>query len=211
LAGYEVANGLSATLNYNHGLMNIADKAYYYESLKNRQLGLVLGYSFARRNATKQDSPQPGADGSPLPLEKAAALFAELGGPGGIPSVNFDTRLSKSRQGWGLRIGFGLLHDQDGEGFAIPFAFNYLAGQRSHFFEAGAGASIYKFHERSQSSFFDFPAENGIAPFVWFGYRYQPVTRGFFFRAGFNKFLISGTGEVMNFPLPSLSFGYTFR
>jgi hypothetical protein len=211
LAGYELANGLSANVTYTYGLLNVATNALYYESLKNRHLGIVLGYTFPRRSTTKPVSPEAGTDPFPPPATTAKVLFAELGGPGGVPSLNFDTRLEKSRKGWGFRAGFGFLNDQDGEGFAIPVALNYLVGERSHFFEMGAGASLYKFNERSQSSFFDFPNENGIAPFAWFGYRYQPLAKGFFFRAGFNKFLIKGTGELMNAPFPSLSFGYAFQ
>lgn len=211
LTGYELAKGISANVTYTHGLKNVATNAPYYESLKNHYLGVVLGYTFPRQQSTRTGTPASTAEPLQEPSKPATALFAELGGPGGIPSVNFDTRLTKSRNGLGLRFGVGLLNDQDGEGVAIPLALNYLVGERSNFFEIAAGAGYYKFHERSQSSFFDFPKDKSVIPFVWFGYRYQSAAKRFLFRAGFNKFLVSGTGEIMNFPFPSLSFGYSFR
>jgi hypothetical protein len=211
LAGYQLANGFSANVTYHHGLLNVATKAFYYESLKNRHLGIVLGYSFPQQTAAKPGSSKTETAPLPVPSKPVKALFAELGGPGGIPSLNFDTRLTKSAKGWGLRIGIGSLNDQDGEGFGIPLSFNYLAGKRSHFLEMAAGAGLYHFDESNQSSLFDFPEENSVVPFVWFGYRYQPVEKRFFFRAGFNQFLRRGTGAIMNFPFPGLSFGYSFR
>jgi hypothetical protein len=211
LAGYEMSNGFSANITYQHGLMNVATNAFYYESLKNRHLGIVLGYRFRQPITARQGEIKTETAPSPALLKPAKAVFAELGGPGGFPSLNFDTRLAKSAKGWGLRIGVGSLNDQDGEGFSIPVAFNYLAGKRSHFFEMGIGAGFYHFTEHNESSFFDFPEENSVIPFVWLGYRFQPEEKRFFFRAGLNQFLQSGTGEFMNFPLPALSFGYSFR
>ena len=211
LTGYELPNGISANITYTHGLKNVATNAFYYESLKNRHLGIVLGYTFPRQQTTRPGSPTSATEPSQEQSKPTAALFAELGGPGGIPSFNYDTRFAKSRKGLGIRVGVGLLNDQDGEGFAMPVALNYLVGERSDFFEIGAGAGYYSFDEHSQSSFYDFPQDKSLIPFVWFGYRYQPANKQFLFRAGFNKFLVSGTGQIMNFPVPSLSFGYTFK
>lgn len=211
LTGYELANGLSANMTYTHGLSNVATNAFYYESLKNRYLGIVLGYRFPQQVTKTPGSVNTKTKPSEVLAKPAKAIFAELLGPGGLPSLNFDTRLTKSLNGWGFRVGIGLLNDQDGEGFAIPVAFYYLVGSRSHFFETAAGAGYYRFHERSQSSLFDFPGEKSVVPFVWLGYRYQPVKKAFFFRAGFNKFLRKGTGTVMNYPFPSLSFGYSLQ
>jgi hypothetical protein len=211
LAGYALANGLSATVAYQHGLLDVADDAPYYESLKNRHLSLVLGYSLRQQPTTKPVAVETNAEPSPVSLKPATALFAELGGPGGVPSVNFDTRFTKSIKGWGFRTGIGLLVAPDATGFGIPAALNYLVGQQAHFFEMTLGAGFYRLVKSNVSGWYDFPKENSVVPFVWLGYRYQPAAKRFFFRTGFNQMLSRRTGIIQNVPFPSFSFGYSIH
>lgn len=126
-------------------------------------------------------------------------------------SFNYDTRLTKSHAGLGIRAGAGLLFDFYSFGYAVPVALNYLVGEGDHHLEAAAGVSLFHFKERNQDSWFDFAEDNFVTPFAWIGYRYQPVQKKFVFRAGFTQFTRSGMPVVLRFPVPGFSFGYSIR
>jgi hypothetical protein len=165
LGGYQFRNGLHYSLAYNHGLINVATAYHYsYQSLRNRHVALTLGYRF-RPSSSARSEPVVKAVQPPTELKAARSLYAELGGSGGFLSVNYDTRLTKSNKGWGIRFGFGAITDLNSVGFTVPFGLNYLAGERAHFFEMGVGATYFSFGERNQDSWFSFQNLKFLAPY----------------------------------------------
>lgn len=137
-------------------------------------------------------------------LAKAqSVVYFEIGGPG-LASFNYDTRFTGRNDGIGGRIGFGGFSIDGEGGIFVPTAINYLIGKETkHFFEVGAGFTYVDYT--------DVNGEDGILTssfgHVSFGYRIQPPTGGFSFRAAivpiFNKhgFLPYYAG---------VSFGYKF-
>ncbi len=131
------------------------------------------------------------------------AMFFELGGPG-IASFNLDTRFTGRNDGIGGRVGVGGFKIEDEGAIFVPAGLNYLiGGDTKHFFEVGAGFTYVDY-----TSDVD---DDGIFTtnfgHLTFGYRMQPKTNGFSFRAAivpiFNKhgFLPYYAG---------VSFGYKF-
>jgi hypothetical protein len=211
VVGYELAGGINAGVAYNHGLVNVATHSFQYKSLKNRHFAFTLGYSFKETTITERSKFKRTREQTKTASAAARALYAELGGPGGFLSFNYDTRLTRSFKGFGIRAGFGLLFDADNVGYTIPVALNYLLGDNAHFFELAAGGSFHHFEIRNQDSWFHFPKTNFLAPFGWIGYRYQPVERKFVFRAGLTHLVGERMPEYARLPYPSLSFGYSLR
>lgn len=121
-------------------------------------------------------------------LAKAqAAVFFELGGPG-IASFNFDTRFTGRNDGIGGRIGVGGFHIDDEGAVFVPVGLNYLIGKDTkHFFEVGAGFTYVDY----SSDVNDDGIFTSNFGHLTFGYRMQPKTSGFSFRAAivpiFNK------------------------
>lgn len=144
----------------------------------------------------------------------ARSVYAELSGPGGFLSLNYDARLAKSDKGLGVRGGIGLVYDLYTFGFAIPVGLNYLAGEENHFFEGGAGVSFFHKKEKNQDSWIRFNKESFLTPYLTAGYRYQPVAKKFMFRAGLCLFLNNqGFPTLGGVPplYPGFSFGYSIR
>lgn len=133
-----------------------------------------------------------------------ASMFFEIGGPG-LASFNFDTRFTGRNDGIGGRIGVGGFSVDDEGAIFVPVGLNYLIGKETkHFFEVGAGFTYVNYTS-------DLNDEDGIFQTSFghlsFGYRMQPRSNGFLFRAAivpvFNKngFLPYYAG---------VSFGYKF-
>lgn len=211
VAGYELPSGMNVNVSYNYGLVNVATNSFDYKSLKNRYLAFTLGYSFKQRTITERSEFRRIREQTTTASWPARAYYAELGGAGGFLSFNYDTRLTKSYNGLGIRAGAGLLFDFDNVGYTIPVALNYLWGDKAHFFELAAGASFHHFKITDQDSWFHFSKTNFLAPFGWIGYRYQPVERKFVFRAGVTHLIGERMPEYARFPYPSLSFGYSIK
>lgn len=140
-------------------------------------------------------------------------VYAELGGPGFL-SANYDARLLRSNKGLGFRVGVGTVFDSYTAGITIPVGINYLVGKEKNFLELGLGASYVHLPSVNQDQPFNFPKESFIAPYGWIGYRYQPIQKGFTFRAGVCPFF-----RDLNIPkvvlseniFAGLSFGYSFQ
>jgi len=210
VAGYQLANGLNASIAYNHGIMNAVRWSADYKSLRNQHFAFALGYSFRQRTVTERIERAKKAEEANTPTKAAKAMYAELGSPGFL-SFNYDARVTKSYKGLGVRAGVGLLFDQEGFGFTLPVAANYLIGDRTHFLGLAAGASFYSFKERNQDSWFNFRETDFVAPFGWVGYRYQPPDMRFVFRGGYGHVFVAGMPGFLRAPVPSLSFGYSIR
>lgn len=134
----------------------------------------------------------------------AKSMYFELGGPG-LASINFDSRFSARQDGLGGRIGFGGF-SVDGSGVVfIPVGLNYLIGKETkHYFELGAGITPIIVSGDFTSDSKTFTSTFGH---LNFGYRYQPITSGFTFRA----FITPIFGEFGFLPYyGGVSFGYKF-
>lgn len=132
-----------------------------------------------------------------------SVVFFELGGPG-LASFNFDTRFSGRNDGIGGRIGVGGFSINDEGAVFVPVGLNYLIGKETkHFFEVGAGFTYVNY----TSDVNDDGIFESSFGHLSFGYRLQPRTNGFSFRAAivpvFNRhgFLPYYAG---------VSFGYKF-
>ena len=137
--------------------------------------------------------------------QKAAkSIYFELGGPG-LASFNFDTRFGPRENGLGGRIGFGGLSLGGSTAVFIPIGLNYLIGKETkNYFELGAGITPIIASGDFTESGNTFSSTFGH---INFGYRYQPPTSGFTFRA----FITPVFGSFGFFPYyGGVSFGYKF-
>lgn len=144
----------------------------------------------------------------------AKSIYFELGTPG-IASINYDMRVNKTDNGLGFRVGVGGV-SIDGVGAVfVPLGVNYLVGKDTkNYFELGAGATILvTFDEEYTSNFPNPPTYRKVTDtkssfgHLYFGYRYQPKTSGFVFRAGLAPIFRKGLFVPY---IPSISFGYKF-
>lgn len=72
------------------------------------------------------------------------SVFVEVGGSGLTFSFNYDFRFDNSRlDTWGMRVGAGGFN-VDGESFySVPVVVNRLYGKGPHYFEVGAGLTLF--------------------------------------------------------------------
>lgn len=136
----------------------------------------------------------------------ASNLFLELGGNAGLFSLNYDRRFSNKNNGFGGRIGGGFAyvsgHIFGNFIFTVPVAINYLTGSGPHHLEAGAGVTF-----GTEGFGHDYMSERKRVFFVPnLGYRYQPMTKRFTFRAVASPMFASG---ISNFS-GGISFGRRF-
>lgn len=69
-----------------------------------------------------------------IPQERVQSVYFELLGPGGLYSVNYDTRLNNRPDGIGLRGGISYTKVTDASLFTLPVQFNYLLGKNYKYF-----------------------------------------------------------------------------
>lgn len=111
-------------------------------------------------------------------------IFLELGGNGGLFSINYERALNTNLNG---RVGFGnwtssFLGGKETKITTIPVMLNHLVGKRKSFFEIGGGFLFGNKNENNISSLiFDLTA--------FLGYRYQAPGDGILFRIGMTPFL----------------------
>jgi len=124
---------------------------------------------------------------------RAQNIYFELGGAGGIFSVDYDTRLTNRRNGIGMRAGLGFLPGIFSPSvLTIPVQVNYLLGKQSNFLEIGGG--------------FTYSSAEYLGSVI-IGYRHQPIQGGFNFRVNVTPLIEAG--KV--YPFPGMSFGYSFK
>jgi hypothetical protein len=144
-------------------------------------------------------------------VHRAQNVFIEVGAAGLFYSANYDTRFSQRRDGLGGRLGVGTWGSMGTTFITVPLQLNYLAGGRSHFFEAGAGATYLYLSD----TYFGNPlighnpklTNSTVLPTTTIGYRYQPFNGGLNLRVSFNPMLLEGTF----IPYFGASAGYTFK
>ena len=132
-----------------------------------------------------------------------AAVFFELGGPG-LASFNLDTRFTGRNDGIGGRIGVGGFSIDDEGAVFVPIGLNYLVGKETkHFFEVGAGFTYVNYTSDVDN---DGLFETSFGH-LSFGYRLQPKTNGFSFRAAITP-IFNRHGFLPYYG--GVSFGYKF-
>jgi hypothetical protein len=119
--------------------------------------------------------------------QKSKSVFLELGGNGGLGSVNFDSRFNKSEKGFGYRAGFGFIPPTNSFGvsdpaiWTVPIGLNYLIGKSRHYLETGIGVTFY-FYDGTGSDFWgntEVKKGTGIFLIPSAGYRYSPYGKSF--------------------------------
>ncbi|MBP6513421.1 MAG: hypothetical protein KA347_12205 [Bacteroidia bacterium] len=112
--------------------------------------------------------------------QSAQSVYFELGGPG-IASFNYDTRFSGREGGLGGRIGVGYskVVSSGSSLVYLPLGINYLLGKdKKHYFEIGGGVTpVFNSSPEGES------AINETFAHLVLGYRFQPINKGFTFRA----------------------------
>ena len=120
------------------------------------------------------------------------ALFIELGGNGGIYSLNYDRILTSAKKiRTSLRGGFSVLPVNRNIDLVFPIEFNFLLGSANHFMETGAGVTYVKSMINTDEGFgnlrYNYEQFLGVCRL---GYRFQErLDRGLFFRAGITPYL----------------------
>jgi hypothetical protein len=147
-------------------------------------------------------------------------IYSELGGPGVLMSINFDSRFKhKERLGLGYRLGAGFDVAEFGlqrvaqTYYTIPIGLNYVFGKPDSrkTFEMGAGVTFLTrkviLFTYDNYGYHDFGKTGNVIRHFTFMYRIVPEYGGFSFRIGFTP-IIGTTGDL--FPMVAVSFGYTF-
>jgi hypothetical protein len=151
---------------------------------------------------------------SALMAQKSKSVFLEVGGNGGLLSVNFDSRLTNSEKGLGYRAGFGMIPPffrffvSRPTIWTVPVGLNYLVGGSSHYLETGVGATYYFFNGTVSSvwGISDNAKGNGVVFIPNVGYRYAPDGKSIQARA-FICPLINSSGAIFYW---GFSGGYKF-
>lgn len=141
-------------------------------------------------------------------LHRSQNVFIEIGGPGLVVSANYDCRFSNSREGWGATAGVGYLPNKTSSLLTIPVQINYLMGSFQHYLELGAGGTYLKYKSGTVGEFIPFhnEANKQFVGTATIGYRYQPIDRGYNFRASFNPVF----DQHSVYAYAGVGFGYTF-
>jgi hypothetical protein len=127
-------------------------------------------------------------------------------------SLNYDFRLTRRKDGLGIRAGVGSNLGNEPSLFTIPIGLNYLAGHGGNFFELGAGTTLVDIRNVDFSHRFSLGGHDYQRPAHFFlgnavlGYRYQPTHGGLNIRAGITPYFGDGNGGV----IPYFSLGYNF-
>ncbi len=112
----------------------------------------------------------------------AQHLFVELGGNGGLSSVNYEHRfVQKEKVSLQWRAGLSLapVDRNNGTGIVLPLMLNGLYGRGPHFAELGLGEGITF---TTQGEFF-------LRATATLGYRYQHPDKRITFRAGYTPII----------------------
>lgn len=145
------------------------------------------------------------------------AVFLELGGNGGLYSVNFERQFTNRLT---LRMGCGAFtltdapfcfsscDDSTAEVRMVlaPLLVNYLHGSGNHKLELGGGVVVGEESRSDHTGRADRPDIHAAVTGV-LGYRYQRPAAGLIFRAGATP--IYAGGEF--FPLIGVSLGYAYE
>jgi hypothetical protein len=122
-----------------------------------------------------------------IQAQKNRSIFLEVGGNGGLGSINFDSRLSNTEKGLGYRAGFGFIpasysyFDSRPVIWTFPVGLNYLIGGHRHYLEAGLGLTYYFFKGTTSDvwGIHENDKGRGVLFIPSAGYRYAPNGKAF--------------------------------
>ncbi len=138
-------------------------------------------------------------------LQKSISL--EFVGPAmDVYSIHYDTRFRAGGK-WGARIGATFAYRSWSQRIvSFPVQVNYLLGKTRHFFEVGAGATVY--YTNLAGSTWGVDSNEGVSLFATLnlGYRYQPLIRRITARGG----VTAAYGSFLPVLVPYVSIGYQF-
>lgn len=137
---------------------------------------------------------------------RAQNIFVQLGGPGLLLSLNYDTRFVNRHDGIGATFGAGYVSISDNSLLTIPVQLNYLLGKNSRYFELGVGAT-YISSKGDKRDFLSLNDAKSTIGTMTIGYRFQPEDGGFNYKASLTPLFNSSTF----FPFfGGVAIGYTF-
>lgn len=137
---------------------------------------------------------------------KNQSLFLEVGGSGGLASINYEApflakfKSNFQRNTWRLGFSVAPIDKNNGTGLVFPLMINSLVGRKAHLLELGLGQGITI---TTRGSFFSLTT-------AAVGYRYQPKKKPWFFRATYTP-LISYILDFQVQQWGGVSLGYTFK
>jgi len=136
-------------------------------------------------------------------ITKKESFFIELGGSGGLGSINYEKDLVvKSNIIYNYRVGFFFLpiDRNNGNALIFPLMFNGRMGKTAHKLELGIGQGITI---TTHGSFFAL----GLAAI---GYRFEPADKKMFFKVAYTP-LISYIVDRQIQHWGGIGIGYNFK
>ncbi|MEJ7693310.1 hypothetical protein [Daejeonella sp.] len=201
-------NRISISLLQNFGLKKLgdglvsasADNGGTFQSVFNSVTdftGIRVQYG---NNVSKRTTPVAPNDGL---IRKA--LYWEALGSGGLFSFNYDRRLKPGNDGFGFRVGLGLVPDlgDNSTYLTIPLYFNHILGKGRSGLETAVGLTPWIAVKEVEND----PKLKAF-PFLNIGYRLQPIEKGFLFRFGWTPNIHDGRFDARG---AGLSLGYSFK
>ncbi|MFT5778181.1 MAG: hypothetical protein ACI837_001137 [Crocinitomicaceae bacterium] len=142
-------------------------------------------------------------------------VFAEVGGAGGLWSLNYDRSIWQISESFKLhgRVGVGMMSEFNGSGFPdvfIPLSTHVIWGKIAHRIEAGGGVTFMNWTYRDHLSTSGFDRKSQFLGHLTVGYRYQKMDGGIMFRATYTPF-IDNNSNVPFEHWAGISVGYTFK
>lgn len=135
-------------------------------------------------------------------MVKSKAVFFELGGSGGIASLNFEKQFSErnnTRFAWRTGISVAPVDRNSGTGIILPVLLHALTGKAPHRLDLGIGQGITV---TTKGSFY-------LLTTACAGYRYQKEESPWFYRLAYTP-LISWLEHWQVQHWGGISIGYTF-
>lgn len=160
----------------------------------------------ARHSASQEPPPEPEVSSD---LRTAfSSVFAELGGPGIVYSINFERLLGQSNLS--IRVGFSFIHiagtffgvSYNEADLSLPMVLNYYLGWSAHKIQLGAG-----FEVRHTEQDFVTGSSTNVLGVAIVGYRYVPPDGGVNLGIAFTPMF--GGGHPL-FPWGAMSLGFWF-
>lgn len=136
-------------------------------------------------------------------VTKPKSIFLELGGSGGLGSINFEKQFHKKKNTnftWRAGLSLAPIDKNNGTGLVFPLMVNTLIGGKAHKLELGIGQGITF---TTKGNFFALTTAN-------VGYRYQAEQKRWFYRVTYTP-LISYLIDFQIQHWAGVSIGYTFK
>jgi hypothetical protein len=141
---------------------------------------------------------------APLHAQFSRGVFLELGGSGGLGSINYEKSfLNFGNNGmltWRAGLSFSPIDKNNGTAIIFPVMVNAVVGKSKHKFEAGIGQGPTI---TTKGNFFT------RMPLA-FCYRYQNPGKSFYLRAGYTP-IVSYIVDFQWQHWAGVSFGYAFN